>query len=694
MPNAPIAKKQPKELTAHGHTRVDDYYWMNQREDQAVIDYLNAENDYTKANLAHTEEFQQELFDEIKARIKEDDESLPYKLGEYLYYHRYEEGKEYPIYGRKQVGASVDLPKLKEIAATLTEEVLINVNELAEGQSFCKVGGLKMSTNHQLMGFATDFVGRRIYDLQFKDLTTGEMLPDKIEQTTGSFVWANDNQTIFYTKQDEQTLRPFQLFKHTLGTDVSEDELVYTEEDETFWLGVGKDKAKGYINIVSNATVSSEMWFLNADEPNGKFKLLQPRERDLEYYVDYFEGYFYILTNWEAKNFRLMRTPVEQPGKENWEEIIAHREDVLLENIEIFRDYLVLEEREAGLTQVRIIEWENQKEHYLAFAEPTYTAGIGFNPDFETKWLRFTYNSLTTPNSIYDYQMDTHEKILQKQQPVLGIFSPEDYVSERVFATSEDGVKVPISLVYKKGLVQDGSHPCYLTGYGSYGISYDPYFSAVRLSLLNRGFVFAIAHIRGGQEMGRPWYDDGKMLKKQNTFNDFIACATFLQEEKYTSRETLVINGGSAGGLLMGAVINQRPELFKAAVADVPFVDVVTTMLDESIPLTTGEFDEWGNPKEKQYYDCMLAYSPYDNLKAQDYPHLLITSGLHDSQVQYWEPTKWVAKLREIKTDTNQLLLHTNMDAGHGGASGRFQRIKEIAREYAFLINVLGMNLK
>jgi oligopeptidase B len=692
--NPPIAKIDAKILEAHNHKRTDNYYWMNERENPDTISYLEAENAYSEEKLKHTEEFQTQLFEEIKARIKKDDESVPYKIGEYLYYSRYDFGLEYPIFGRKKVGKELDLTKLATIADSLKEEIILNVNELAEGQPYCNVSNSKVSTNHQILCFSTDFVGRRIYDLQFKNLETGEILADKIADVTGSFVWANDNKTIFYTKQDEQTMRPFQLWRHVLGTEISQDELVFTEENETFWLGVGKDKQKGFINIISNATVSSEMWFLDANKPEGKFQILQPRERDLEYFVDYFDGDFYILTNWKAKNFRLMKTAVSKPGKENWEEVIAHRDDVLLENVEIFNKFLVLEERQGGLTQIRIIEWKDRSEHYLAFGEPTYTSGIGYNPDSDTEWLRFSYNSLTTPNSVFDYQMETHEKILQKQQPVLGEFSADDYQSERIFATAEDGTKVAISLVYKKGVEKDGNNPLYLTAYGSYGMSYDPYFSTVRLSLLNRGFIFAIAHIRGGQEMGRAWYEDGKLLNKQNTFDDFISCSEYLISEKFTHSTQLVINGGSAGGLLMGAVVNKRPDLFKAVVADVAFVDVVTTMLDESIPLTTGEFDEWGNPKIKEFYDYMLSYSPYDNVEAQEYPSMLVTSGLHDSQVQYWEPTKWVAKLRTLKTDSNPLLLVTNMDAGHGGSSGRFERLKEIAREYAFLIDILGMDLK
>lgn len=686
----PIAKKIEKQLQIHNHTRVDAYYWMNERENPEVIDYLKHENTYANDTLAHTTDFQEKLFQEIKGRIKEQDESVPYQLGDYLYYYRHEEGQEYPIYCRKKVG-NLSLEQHDKAVTDLKypEQVILDVNQLAEGHAYFVASGLKASTNHQLLGFATDEVGRRIFALKFKDLTTGDMLADEIPDTTGNYVWANDNKTIFYTKQDPDTLRPYQVYRHTLGTPIADDQLVFSEDDDTFWIGLQKSKSKSYIFVSSQATVSTEYFYLDADAPDGKFQSIQARERDLEYYIDHFEDHFYILTNYEAKNFQLMKAPVNQSEIANWEVVIPHREDVFLENIEIFKHYLVLEERKAGLTKLRVIRWDDQEEHYLDFGEPTYTASIDYNPAFDTEWLRYSYNSLTTPRSVYDYQMEKREKVLKKQQAILGGFDPAHYQSERIYATAADGVQVPISLVYRKGFKKDGTAPMYLTAYGSYGMSYDPYFSATRLSLLDRGFAFAIAHIRGGQEMGRAWYDDGKLLKKKNTFTDFISCADHLIHQHYTSADTLVGNGGSAGGLLMGAVGNLRPDLFHVLVADVPFVDVVTTMLDDSIPLTTGEYDEWGNPNVKEYYDYMLSYSPYDQVNSKAYPHLFVTSGLHDSQVQYWEPTKWVAKLRELKTDDNLLLLYTNMDAGHGGSSGRFQKIKEVAREYAFLFHVL-----
>lgn len=694
MLDAPIAKKINKQLTTHNHTRIDPYYWMNDRENPEVIDYIKAENNYLHRVLAHTQAFQETLFHEMKGRIKEQDESVPYQLGDYLYYYRYEEGQEYPIYGRKKV---INLAKeaYKTVMADqqIPEQIILNVNELAEGYEYFIAAGLKASSNHQILGFATDTVGRRIFTLQFKDLETGELLSDRIENTTGNYTWANDNQTIFYTRQHAETLRPYQVYRHKLGTDSAEDVLVFTESDESFWLGLQKSKSKDFIFIASQATISTEYYYLDANQPTGDFMSIQARERDLEYFVDQFEDHFYILTNDQAKNFRLVRCPILASDKANWEELIPHRSDVLLENIEIFRDFLVVEERKKGLSQLRIIRWDDQSEHYLDFGEPTYTASIGYNPDFDTEWLRYSYNSLTTPKSTYDYQMKDRTKLLQKQQEIRGGFHVDDYQSERIFATTQDGTSVPISIVYRKDLKKTGNTPLYLTAYGSYGLSYDPYFSAVRLSLLDRGFIFAIAHIRGGQEMGRYWYEEGKLLYKKNTFQDFIDCAEHLIAQNYTNRDQLVINGGSAGGLLMGAVMNMRPELFKVVVADVPFVDVLTTMLDDSIPLTTGEYDEWGNPNEKAYYDYMLSYSPYDQVTAKDYPHLLVTSGLHDSQVQYWEPTKWVAKLRTLKTNQNLLLLHTNMDAGHTGSSGRFQHLKEVAREYAFIFHVLGKAL-
>ncbi|MEA2004749.1 MAG: S9 family peptidase [Acidobacteriota bacterium] len=674
----PVAEKIKKELTIHGHTRVDNYYWLNERENPKVIEYLKAENEYTTTVLKHTEDLQKVLFDEIVGRIKQTDMSVPFRSEGYYYYTRYEEGQEYPLYCRRK-GSMV-----------AQEEIMLNVNEMAKGHSFYNVTGLNVSTNNNLLAFGVDTVSRRKYTIHFKDLTTGEILKDEIPDTSGRPVWANDNKTVFYAVKDE-ALRPFKIYNHVLGEDVSNDKEIYHEEDVTFNTYVRKSKSKKYLFILSTSTLSTEYRFLDANEPEGEFKVLQPREKDLEYNVAHFKDDFYIMTNYKAKNFRLMKTPVNETLKENWTEVIPHREDVLLEQFEIFNDFLVVNERKNGLTNLRIIKWDDSSSHYLDFGEETYTAYISTNPEFDTNLLRFGYSSLTTPNSTFDYNMETREKKLLKQQEVLGDFDPANYHAERLYATAKDGVKVPISLVYRKGLKKDGKNPLLLYGYGSYGNSMNPSFSSVRLSLLDRGFVYAIAHIRGGQELGRSWYEDGKLLKKKNTFTDFIACAEHLIEEKFTNPEKLFAMGGSAGGLLMGAVVNMRPDLFKGVIAAVPWVDVVTTMLDDSIPLTTSEYDEWGNPANKEYYDYMLSYSPYDQVEAKDYPAMFVTTGLHDSQVQYWEPAKWVAKLRAMKTDNNILLLHTNMEAGHGGASGRFKRYKTTAMEYAFMLDLAGI---
>ncbi|GAA4440843.1 oligopeptidase B [Pontibacter saemangeumensis] len=681
LPQPPVAKKAPKALTTHGDTRIDNYYWMNQREDPEVIAYLNAENAYTQQRLAGTEELQQKLFKEIVGRIKQDDASVPFKDDGYWYYVRYEEGKEYPIYARKKGTLEA------------AEEVMVNANERADGLSYYAAAGMDVSPNNQLLAFGEDTVSRRKYTIRFKDLKTGRFLPDAIPNTTGSAVWGNDNKTVFYTMKDP-ALRSFKIFKHTLGTPAEQDKEVYHEADETFSTYVYKTKSDDYIIIGSGSTLSNEYRFLDADKPNGEFKVIQPRERGLEYSVDHFGDKFYIVTNKDgATNFKLMQTPVSKPGKANWKEVVPHRENVLLEGIEIFKDYLALQERKDGLSQIRVKKWNDPKtDFYIDFDEEAYTAYISTNPDFDSKELRFEYSSLTTPSSTYDYNMETKERELLKRQEVVGDFDPENYEAKRLYATADDGTKIPVSLVYRKGTELNGQNPTLLYGYGSYGNSMNPGFSSVRLSLLDRGFVYAIAHIRGGQEMGRQWYENGKLLKKKNTFTDFIDVAEYLVEQKYTNPDKLFAQGGSAGGLLMGAVVNMRPDLFKGVLAAVPFVDVVTTMLDTSIPLTTGEFDEWGNPAEKQYYDYMLSYSPYDNVEAKAYPNMLVTTGLHDSQVQYWEPAKWVAKLREMKTDNNMLLLHTNMEAGHGGASGRFERYKETALQYAFLLNLLEEN--
>ncbi len=675
---APKAKKIAKTLSIHGDTRIDNYYWLNDKEDQNVIDYLNAENAYREGVMAHTTDFQASLFKEIVGRIKQTDMSVPYKKDGYFYFTRYEEGKEYPIHARKKETLEAQ------------EEIMLNVNELAKDFDYYAVGGTSVSTNNQLLAFGEDTVSRRIYTLRFKNLATGEYLTDRIENTTGSAIWANDNKTIFYTRKDE-SLRPFKIFKHKLGTPASEDVEIYHEADETFRTGIYKTKSKKYLVIVAAMTISTEYRILEADNPDGEFRIFQKREDKHEYSIDHFGDKFYVHTNLDAKNFRLMETSELATTKENWTEIIPNRSDVLLEGMDIFKDYLVLSERINGISQIRIKPWAGTAEHYIDFGQEAFMASTSTNYVLDTDLVRVGFTSMTTPNSYFDYNMVTKELTLLKQQEVLGDFDSNNYKSERQFVTARDGVKVPVSIVYRKGFKRNGKSPLMLYAYGSYGHSMEPYFSSVRLSLLDRGFVYAIAHIRGGEEMGRHWYDDGKMLKKKNTFNDFIDCAEFLLAKNYTRQKRLFAMGGSAGGLLMGVIINQRPELWKGVIAAVPFVDVVTTMLDETIPLTTGEFNEWGNPKNKEYYDYIKSYSPYDNVTAQAYPNLLVTTGLHDSQVQYWEPAKWVAKLRDLRKGKKQLLLYTNMKTGHGGASGRFERFKETAMEYAFILDLVGI---
>lgn len=675
--NAPVAKIIPHEMTIHEHTRVDNYYWLNQREDSNVIQYLTDENTYTNAILKHTDGFQTELYDEILGRIKQDDNSVPYFKNEYWYYTRYEEGKEYPIYCRKFKTLNAD------------EQIMLNVNNLADGYAYYAASGLSVSDDNKILSFGEDTVSRRKYTIRFLNLETGEFLADQLSNTTGRAVWAADNKTVFFSTKDE-SLRSAKIIKYRLG-DNNKTLEIYHEEDATFSTFVYRTKTNKFLIIGSGSTVSNEYQILEANNPDGNFRMFQKRERDLEYSITHFNNKFYVITNMDAKNFRLMKTSAKKTGKENWKEVIAHRDDVMLLGIEVFNKFMAIEERENGLTNIRIIDNKTKEEHYLNFGEETYTAGISYNPDFATNKLRYHYSSLTTPSSTIDYNMETKVKDVKKQQEVLGDFSPENYEAKRIWATAKDGTKVPISLVYKKDIDPTGNNPLLLYAYGSYGYSMEPYFSSARLSLLNRGFVYAIAHIRGGQEMGRYWYEEGKMLNKMNTFTDFNACAEYLIAENYTSKEQLFAMGGSAGGLLMGAIINLQPELYKGVIAAVPFVDVVTTMLDESIPLTTSEFDEWGNPKDKVYYDYMLSYSPYDQIEAKDYPNLLVTTGLHDSQVQYWEPAKWVAKLRVMKTDNNILLLKTNMDFGHGGASGRFERLKEVALEYAFIFDLIGI---
>ena len=688
----PIAEKQAKELEKHGDVRVDNYYWMRLTDAQKnaeepdehtrkVYDYLNAENTYYDTITAHTKKFKEDLFEEMKARIKEDDESVPYRDNGYYYITRYEKGGQYPIYSRKKGDLEAQ------------EEIMFNVNEMAKGYEYYALRGLNVSEDNKLAVFGIDTVSRRQYTLQFKNLETGEIYPDKIENTTGGATWANDNKTIFYTKKNPVTLRSETIYKHVLGTDPANDQVVFQEKDETFDAFVYKTKSKKYIMVGSYNTVSQEYQFLDANNPDEPLKVIQPRERNLEYSVAHYNDHFYILTNKDgATNFKLMRTPEHKTSKENWVDVIAHRDDTLLEDISIFKDYLVLEERNNGLNKIRIKRWDGTEDYYLPFDEETYSVGVYSNPEFDTAVIRYGYNSFTTPASVIDFNMKDQSKEIKKEQEVLGgKFDKNNYTSERVWLEARDGKKVAVSIVRRKDTELSKSTPLLLYAYGSYGYTVPDRFSTTRLSLLDRGFVYALAHIRGSQYLGREWYEDGKMFNKKNTFTDFIDCAKGLIAKNYTSSEHLYAMGGSAGGLLMGAVINMNPELFNGVIAAVPFVDVMTTMLDESIPLTTSEYDEWGNPNNKDSYDYMLSYSPYDQVKKQSYPNMLVTTGLHDSQVQYYEPAKWVAKLRTNKTDDNILLMHTNMEAGHGGASGRFNALKETARDYAFLLDLEGV---
>ena len=677
----PVAAIKPHTLEKHKDIRTDNYYWLNNRENPEVIDYLKKENSYYDAMTAGTKDLQKSLFDEMKSRIKEDDQSVPYLYNGYYYITRFETGKDYPIYSRKKGSLEAK------------EEIMFNCNELAIGHAYYQLGGVSVSENNQYATFAVDLIGRRIYTIQIKNLETGEILSDKIENVSGGSTWANDNQTIFYTHQDAKTLRSDKIYKHKLGSDALNDVLVYHEKDDTFNTSVYKEKSKKYLVIGSGSTLTSEYQILNANTPDENFKIFQPRVRGLEYGIAHFEDHFYVLTNKDkATNFKLMKTPENSTLKENWKDVIAHRENVLLEDIEIFKNYLVVDERENGLTKLRIMPWSGKGEYYLPFESETYSAFTSTNVDFDTDILRYGYQSLTTPSSVIDFNMKTKAKEVKKEQQVLGgKFDKKNYIEKRIWATAQDGTKVPISLIYKVGVKLDGKNPLLQYAYGSYGYSMDCTFSTSRLSLLDRGFIFAIAHIRGGEDLGRPWYENGKLLKKKNTFTDFVDCSKFLISEKYTSPNHLYAEGGSAGGLLMGAIINMNPELYNGVIAQVPFVDVITTMLDDTIPLTTGEYDEWGNPNEKKSYDYMKSYSPYDNVVAQKYPNMLVTTGLHDSQVQYWEPAKWVAKLRTLKTDNHVLYLHTNMDAGHGGASGRFEALKEVAKEFSFLLDLEGI---
>lgn len=690
LQNTPIAKKQDFTIETHGDKRNDPYFWMRLTDEQKraekpdehtqeVLDYLNAENDYMKNSLKDTEAFQEELYEEIVGRIKKTDESVPYLKNGYWYYTKYEETNEYPIYCRKKGTMDAD------------EEVMIDVNVLADGHEFYQLGGLNVSPDNKLLAISEDVLSRRIYTIRFLNLETGEFLPDSIPNSTGGGAWASDNKTYFYTTKNKVTLLSEKVWKHKLGNDAANDQLVYEEKDTSFYIGVYRSKSGKFIIIYNSSTLVSDYHILESDNPDGEFRQFTARGQDHKYSIAHFEDKFYVLTNRDAKNFKLMEVADNQTSEEKWEEVIAHRDQVLLSGVDIFKNYLVVSERSNALTHIRIINQHTKAEHYIDFGEEVYVAHTGSNFEFDTAILRYNYSSLTTPTSTLDYDMGARTKELKKQQEVVGGHDPSEYVTERLFATAHDGTKIPMSVVYKKGYQKNGKSPLLLYAYGSYGHTVDPVFSSTRLSLLDRGFTFVIAHIRGGQAMGRQWYEDGKLLKKVNTFTDFINCGQYLISENYTSAQHLYAMGGSAGGLLMGAVVNMAPEIFNGVIAAVPFVDVVSTMLDESIPLTTNEFDEWGNPKSEEYYYYIKSYSPYDNVEAKDYPNMLVTTGLFDSQVQYWEPAKWVAKLRDMKTDDNVLLLYTNMDAGHGGASGRFKRFREIAMEYAFLLKLEGI---
>jgi oligopeptidase B len=681
---APVAEKKPKELVAHGDTRIDNYYWMNDYfkkgpDSTRAVEYLEAENKYYDTMMAGTKAFQEKLYTEMKARIKEKDESVPVFKNGYFYYNRVEEGKDYFVYCRKK--GSLDAK----------EEVLLDVNKMAEGHNYYSAIGFDVSIDNKLMAYGVDTLSRRQYKIYVKNLETGEIFKDIVSNTEGDPVWANDNLTFFYTDKNPITLLSEKIKKHKLGTDALLDKVVYEEKDKTNYIWLDKTKSDKYIFIISQSTMSSELRFIDANKPDDAFAVFQPRIKDVLYGVNHANGTFYIRTNLNAKNFKVVTCPETKTDSSNWKEMIPHNSDILVQAIDVFKNFLAVSERKNGLAQVHIINLQNNASHYISFDEPDYLASLAFTPDYNSDVIRYNYTSLTTPNSVYDYNMNSKEKKLMKQQEVVGGFDAKEYLTERLYATAKDGTKIPVSIVYKKGFNKDGNGPLMLYGYGSYGSSTEATFSSVRLSLLNRGFAYAIAHVRGGQEMGRYWYEDGKMMKKKNTFTDFIDCADFLIAGKYTSKEHLYTSGGSAGGLLMGAIVNMRPDLWHGVVAGVPFVDVLTTMSDPSIPLTTNEYDEWGNPENKESYFYMKSYSPYDNVEKKAYPNMLITTGLHDSQVQYFEPAKWVAKLREMKTDNNKLLLYTNMEAGHGGASGRFKALRDRAREYAFIFALEGI---
>lgn len=676
--NFPIAKKKDHHFNEHGIKRNDLYYWMRNKEDKAVIDYLNKENDYTQSYLKDTENIQKQLFLEMKARIKEDDSSVPYFSNGFWYYTRFDEGSEYAIYCRK------------EGRLDSKEEVLLDENEMAADHSFYEIVSFSISPNNSIIAYSEDVTGRRQYQIKFKDLSTGKLFPETINHAGSDLAWESDD-AIYYALKEKETLRPNVIKRHVLNTPEDNDELIFEEKDEAFITGVSKDKNNRFIYIGSWSTLSTEYKVLDLSSQNKEFNIVLPRTKDLEYYPESTEDGFFIKHNYKAPNFKISFAKFDAKSMNDWEDFQIHDEAILLEDFEVFKGYLVVQEKINGLSRLKVYNLEKNKFDIIPPKEETFMMYLDENPNVDTEFIRIKYSSLTTPTSVIDIDLNTFKETVQKVQTVLGEFESKAYKSERVWANSEDGTKVPMSLVYKKDLFKkDGTNPTLLYGYGSYGVTIDPYFSSVRLSLLDKGFVFVIAHIRGSEYLGRNWYEDGKFLKKENSFKDFIACGTHLISNKYSAVNKLFAMGGSAGGLLMGAVANMAPELWAGIVSNVPFVDVVTTMMDDTIPLTTGEYEEWGNPSDKTYFDYMLTYSPYDNLKAINYPPMLITSGLHDSQVQYWEPTKYVAKLRDLKTDTNPLLLHTNMEAGHGGASGRFESLKEVALEYAFLFKIVG----
>lgn len=685
MKSFPVAPRHPKEITQHGQTRVDNYFWMRYREDPEVLKYLHAEQDYLEEVMQHTQPLQEQLFQEMKGRIKEDDATAPEKDGEYVYYTRFETGKQYPLYCRRKT--SPDAP----------EEILLDQNTLAGESNFCRIGSFAVSPDATKLAYSVDPDGTEICTIYVRDLLTGTLLPDQIPNTDGDVYghtgieWACDGQSFFYVTRDP-ALRPYRIYRHILGTDPSQDSLLLEEKDESYFVWISQSRSKAYILAHLHSFTTDEWHYIPNDGTTYEFKSFQPRIQGLEYQVEHAGDHFFIIMNENAQNFKLMRTPVQQTTKENWQEVIPHRTDTLISGMDAFEDFLVLYERSGGFRQIRISGTDGLTGAWnLEFPEPVYTFIPMRNPEYKTDILRFTYTSPVTPNSVVDYDVKQKTWTVVKQQEIPSGYDASQYVSERAYATASDGTNIPMSLVYKKGLEKNGDNPTLLYGYGSYGASIDPGFNSNRISLLDRGFVFAIGHIRGGSEMGRAWYENGKMLNKRNTFTDFISCAEYLIREGYTRREKLAIEGRSAGGLLVGACMTMRPDLFGAVIAGVPFVDVINTMSDPSIPLTTLEYDQWGNPDNQEYFDYMMSYSPYDNIRATDYPQILVTTGLNDPRVAYWEPAKFTAKLRELKTDNNILVLKTNFDAGHAGASGRYDYLKEVAFDYAFLIDKVGI---